>query len=535
MVARLTDRFQLLVTRRPGVPERLRAMRAAVDWSYELLGEDLRRFLAQISVFTGGWTAQAAAAITLRRDAPECLDRLRTHSLTLLEERRASGPQMRHRLLDTIREYAAERLSAPQRAALRRRHARYYRELAASGRSAPQAQQAAWVDAVEADYANICDALEWHLQARGQQEDCVRFGAAMGRFWVLHGPDAEGREWLARVLALPAAPSEARAEALLSAGALATANGDLDQADAMLRECVGLCREIGNPRCMVRALYELGHAFSGVETQDRARLLMQESLDVARETGDEQAVALSLRGLSLMVIGPDKPERRLEMLTESAALSLAIGDSGTYAATCLHLAFYLDAAGEAAPAERHNEEAATHARIVGDRRTLAHALGRTGWAALQRGDLVAALEQLGEAVALWQGLGVRVPTAWAHLSLVSLALAEQNYPAAVAAVAECLRVHREPWPRVAERAADIAQALGHQQRAARLMGSADAVRIALNKPAEDDLGAAGYAEYRERLTALQRALTSKAFTAAWRDGHSLSWQQTVSLASSLSE
>jgi non-specific serine/threonine protein kinase len=200
MLARLGDRFELLVSRKRGAAARQRTLRAAVDWSYQLLDPDLQSFFCRLSVFRGGWTVEAAEAVCEEPLALDYLAQLRDSSLVLTNE---SEQGIRFRMLETLREFGAEQMVPQERAALAGRHLHYYVTYAEQTPTGPGDRMAVTLDHQEAEYDNFRAALDWQPSEEVRQtyeQQTVRLLNALSWLWQIRGYWSEGRRWCAQVL-----------------------------------------------------------------------------------------------------------------------------------------------------------------------------------------------------------------------------------------------------------------------------------------------------------------------------------------------
>jgi predicted ATPase/tetratricopeptide (TPR) repeat protein/DNA-binding XRE family transcriptional regulator len=224
--AHLADRFRFLAYARPSGDPRHRALRAAMDWSYDLLDAQKRRVLGELSVFAGTFALAQAAEVcndSDQRDALEMIDRLAGKSLVAAEP---AEDGTRYRLLDTVRYYAADRLAeADGTDVARHRHAAAFLGLAERERRP---------EVLARDQDNFRAALEWSL-ARGDQSG-PRLAQALGEFWIGRGLLAEGRNWLERALDQHPADQQLRADLLRLLGSLLFEAGELHRAQAVLSE-----------------------------------------------------------------------------------------------------------------------------------------------------------------------------------------------------------------------------------------------------------------------------------------------------------
>ena len=222
----LTDRFRFLAHRRPGGGQRYQALKAAIDWSYELLSAEERRAFAELSVFAGSFSLEPAAAVCSGREQAatlDVIDRLASKSL-LTVEMAATGT--RYRMLETIRQYAADRLAeADGTEVARRRHAYAFLALAERERAAT---------VLSRDHDNFRAALDWSL--RTGDEAGSRLAGALGGFWRTCGFWQEARDWLERAVAAGPADEHVRTDLLRLLGIVLREVGDLARAQAVLSE-----------------------------------------------------------------------------------------------------------------------------------------------------------------------------------------------------------------------------------------------------------------------------------------------------------
>ncbi len=240
--AYLADRFGFLAYRRQATDPRHQALRAAIDWSYDLLSQQERRVLNELSVFAGNFgLGQLAEVCSAGNQAAalEAVDRLADKSLVSAEP---AEEGTRYRLLETVRQYAADRLAETRGAeAARRRHALAFLGLAERERR---------VAVLSRDHDNFRAALEWSLSAGDQAGP--RLALALEGFWLARGLLAEGRDWLERALAQPLHDQPARAGLLRLLGTVLYDAGDLTRAEAALREGLEVAAAAGAPALQAR-------------------------------------------------------------------------------------------------------------------------------------------------------------------------------------------------------------------------------------------------------------------------------------------
>jgi predicted ATPase len=283
LLRRLGRRLELLTRGPRDLPARQQTLRAALDWSYDLLSDRERRMFARLGVFVGGATLEAAESVCAASEPTDALadvTALAEHSL-ILQYGDAEG-EPRFAMLETIREYALEQLAMRgEDAAIRARHAAYYLQLAEA--AVPQLRgpdQARWLDWLEADHDNLRAACEWYLES-GAVEEGLRLTAALHWFWDRRGYLDDGRPRLQAALAAAASitrPSDAllraRAWALVGAAALAFDQGDRNAVSILAEESAALFQQLGDRGGLVLAQLRLAFAYSASEPQ-RARGLLE--------------------------------------------------------------------------------------------------------------------------------------------------------------------------------------------------------------------------------------------------------------------
>jgi non-specific serine/threonine protein kinase len=279
----LDRRFALLTDGSRTALPRHRTLRSTIDWSYDLLREPEKLFLQRLSVFAGGWTLAAAEEVCAgegieQRDVLDLLTSLADKSLVVPEQEDA---QTRYRLLETVRQYARDRLEDNGgSAAARVRHRDYY--LALAEEADPKlrgAEQAEWLRRLENEHENLRAGLEWSLVEAGPQEG-LRLCGALQRFWWTRGHFTEGRQWCTRSLCKAGAEERTRERAyvLNAAGVLSHDQGDYPAAKAFHEEGLAIRRELGDRRGTAASLGNLGNVALNQGDYPAARALLEESL-----------------------------------------------------------------------------------------------------------------------------------------------------------------------------------------------------------------------------------------------------------------
>ena len=366
----LNDRFALLTGGRRSALPRHQTLRAAVDWSYELLDDPEQRLLRRLSVFAGGATVDAIEQVCSGDgvDRANCVDLLTTlvERSLVVPHRADTGDGTRYDLLETIRYYGRECMAeAGETATTASRHVQWCMELAAQAE--PQLtgpDQAVALERLEADHDNLRAALSFGFdRAPADQAMAVALAGSLSMFWRLHGNFREGLHWLDRAAAVgDAAPKPDLAKALWGQALMLMMFGLFDSAAEPARRCARLYQELEDPPRHARALLLVGYVQTGDGENQQA---LQRAIALARQFGDSWCLAQAL-----------------------GACGAELGRSGDNVA-----------------AQPMLEESVMVARSTGDRLCLIESLVLLGQSALAQSDLDIASAALDEALALGSGAG----------------------------------------------------------------------------------------------------------------------------------
>ena len=299
MLERLGSRLKLVTGGARDLPERQRTLRGTIEWSHTLLEEGERVLFARLAVFSGGRTLEAIEAICdakgdLPVDTLDGVSSLLDKSLLRQEE----GPEGEPRfvMLETIHEYARERLEASGEAEeVRRLHAEYF--LALAEEAEPELtgpDQLACLERLEAEHDNMRAALSWSLEK--EPETAFRLAGMLARFWEIRSDFSEGSRWLEAALRLSDRPDTAtteaatRAKLLSEAGTFAYYRADFDHATALHGEALELYRELGDDSGVAFALMCLGAQYAEKGDHERAAPFFEEALALSRRIGDRRNI-----------------------------------------------------------------------------------------------------------------------------------------------------------------------------------------------------------------------------------------------------
>jgi predicted ATPase/class 3 adenylate cyclase len=495
MLQRLSSRLKLLTGGARDLPERQRTLRGAIEWSHALLERGEQVLFARLAVFSGGRTLEAIDAICdaegdLPVDAFERVSSLLDKSLLRQEE--GPGGEPRFVMLETVHEFAREKLEKSAEAGeIKRTHARYFLTLAEGAYPELKgANQLEWLDLLEAEHDNMRAALSWALE-HDEAEMAARLGGALWLFWFVRGYHSEGRRWLQEALAMDEqGSSDSRAMVLAGLGWLAAHQGDLDRAQEACEEGLHLLANETSEarRCL---LVFLGWVEREREDYSRATQLFEESLALSQQMSDTYWHATSLSNLALV----SHYRRDSETATELYEASMDLF------------------------------------REQGDKQSLAYCLNNLGMVAYSQGDLGRAAQLTEEGVALVRELGARVDVALGLCNLGWIALLQDDLGRAADFYRESISLSWDtgltPLVQSAlEGSACLAGAKGETQRAVRLWGAAQNLHETKGIPRDDDF----LTEADARISAVRSGMEGKAWEEAFRQGRAMTLDEAVSYA-----
>jgi DNA-binding CsgD family transcriptional regulator/tetratricopeptide (TPR) repeat protein len=488
LAERLDDRLRLLVGGRTAA--RHQTLRATLDWSYELLGESERRLFARLAPFAGGWTLPDAEAVCAGAELPkeqvaERMLNLVDQSLVVVDQRPG---RVRYRLMETMRQYAAERLSElGQGGAGYRRHRDHY--LSQAERLPAERFDPGHLDWLAEEADNIRVALRWSID-QDEFEAGLRLADAMHGLWYVRGSMSEGRAWLTELLerAGPAAETALGGKSLGTISRLAFMQGDLATAARLAERSFQLAERLGDRRGLALVAVRRAVVARGQGDLVRARGLYQEALDRSRALADPDVQIFSLYGLSMTLLELDDREAAETLARECVAVAESVGH--VWGLASAHRVLGRGAASRGCPrvARRHLEESLSLSRGLGYAQGVVYALTALGQLAVAEADTASARWRLCEALGLAQELGDRLE------------------------LLHCL-----------DGLGQIEGGCAHHEQAARLAGAAAALR--------DALGAAPYPREQDALAGwlpqVTVAMGEARFTECWIEGRTVKLDQLV--------
>jgi predicted ATPase/transcriptional regulator with XRE-family HTH domain/Tfp pilus assembly protein PilF len=502
IVSLLDDSLRLLTGANSLAPKRQRTLRDTLDWSHDLLDASERACLRRLAVFAGGFSLAAAEAVCLDLDLDldttasserpgdvlNLLAQLVAKSLVQAEVR---GHEARYTMLESIRQYAAERLVAADEVVVTHAsHAQWCLTFVAEAtQHLRSANQLAWFDRLDLELDNVRAALRWCFQYPALADTGLRIAAALRVFWYARGQIGEGRGWLERGLRIDARLNPSvRAEALDVAAALAHNQGDYAVAGVELEESIELWRELGDRRGLMLSLNTLGIVAKDLGEHARATAFLEEALSLAQALRDRSREATTLLNLAAVASDTEHNERAKRLLENCLAIKRELGDEGGVATALHNLGDVAMHTGAYDRAEVLFEESLALSRRQSARDRIAHSLHGLAIVEVRRDQLVRAAGHARESLELFEAIASKL------------------------GVALCL----EAW-------AELAQHSDEWERSTQLLSAAAAWRSQNGAPiAPNDR-----ADTRRLVDRAREVLGESAFDATWTTGQRLTLQQAA--------
>ena len=499
IAARLDDRFKLLTGGSRTALPRQQTLRALIDWSYDILSEGERTLLRRLSVFAGGWTFEAAEAICADLDVLDLLAQLVNKSLVTAEE----GPLTRYFLLETIRQYARDKLlDSGESEAARDLHMRHFVDFAETTAPRIDTQEVLkWIPKLDAEYDNFRSAFDWGLD--NHMESCLRLVGALAYYWFRRGHGAEGIRMADETLSR-AARAEAKdglstpeqmmiwARALQAISFLSYSQGDNKSAYRAAGESIALARQLGDDRMLATALAFSGSAkiFDGDHTG--AVREVEEAVAIARKSGEKLGLGIAL-GMMAQVEMIARHDVNAAEAFEREAIALTADGGNTWAILMLHFA--------------------------------------TGRGAMFRGDYVTARERFAKCLPIFQEMKDEHRVNMIYSEFGHIDRYEGRYPQAEEAYRKTILVweklgHRAAIAHQFESFAFIAIAREQPERAARLLGAAEILRKKINI----NMSPPELVEYQKEVAKLRAGMEEQSFESLWASGRAMSMEDAVAFA-----
>jgi non-specific serine/threonine protein kinase len=532
---RLGDRFQLLTSGSRTALPRHQTLKAAMDWSYDLLSEPERTLLRRLAVFSGGWTLEAAEQVTkfgneAEGDILNLLSLLVDKSLVLVEE---GGHAVRYGMLETVRQYGINKLTeAGEFEDFRQRHMNYFVQLAEiADKGLRDARQIESIEVLENEHDNIRRALRWSI-ANNEADCAYRLVGSLGWFWFMRGYWKESWIWMTQSLDLTTDFDPIlRAKAIYRAGGLQLIRGKLAGTTELVEEALIICQEKGDEEGVAWCQNLLGQTGTfGYKDKDDAADRLIESVELFSMLGNEWGVAWSLRYLGQVAELQGDYERSIKLQQDGLRRFEEIGDIWNSAHSLYLMGNSMYQHGDFEDARWAYEQSLEKCRFVEDKVMAAHALRGLAQLAIQKNALEQAEQLSQDALEALQKIGDENCAAAAMRDLGEIARRQDDFERAAGFLNQSLLNYEKlgndfPIGITLERFAALAGSIGKYEQAARLLAAVethlgDSIHSSPTLQVEH-----------ERLVASTRThLGNQVFDQLWAEGSEMSLKQAVAYA-----
>jgi predicted ATPase/DNA-binding SARP family transcriptional activator len=535
--SRLDQRFRFLTGGSRSALPRQQTLQSLIDWSYDLLSEEEKALFCRLAVFSSGWTLEAAESVCAGDAVEEweildLLTSLIDKSLVMTE---TSGVSVRYRLLETVRQYARDRLAERgEELTIRTRHQACFLMLAEESRPKLRgSEQAHWLSVLEEEHDNLRAALTFCLRQPGNGEAGLQLGGALWPFWMMRGHLSEGRDHLTALLSSPEAQtrSKVRAAALHGAGALAKTQGDYAAAQAYHERSLEIFRELGDKIGVADSLNGLGNVAHDLGDFAAARTQHEESLAIQRELGNRRGIGVSLVNLGRLACQQGDYAVARTLFEESLTIQRELEDKGGTANSLYTLglaAFYQE---DYTQARSLFEESLEIRRELAHRQGIGECLNVLALIAHALNDDAEARVLNEESLTIQRELGNRWGIAASLLNLGTVSSAQGDDVSACAMYKESLTILSELGDRsgiaeLLEAFAELAHKEAFHDRAIQLWSAASALREAIHYPQRPTR----LEEIERWMAAARSALGEEEFAVARDRGRAMTLEQAIEYA-----
>ncbi|MGB3306927.1 MAG: LuxR C-terminal-related transcriptional regulator [Thermomicrobiales bacterium] len=535
LLARLSNRLQVLTGGRRDMPDRLRTMRQAIAWSYDLLTPDEQALFRQLSVFAGGIPIDAVEALLETDNALDLVSSLVDRSLVRLT---TQNDESRFLMLETLRDFGHEELlRLGQDDEARAAHAAYYGSLTENAESKLTATgQEVWLERFTTELNNLRTALQWSLDS-GHPDIALSLLHDMWRFWSMRGLVSEGRTWMERAIAANAGQRTIAFGSLLSgAGHLAEDQNDLEASRTFFQQAVELANEIGDIRGKIRAIAGLGTVAHDRGEYDLASRYHHEAVALSREHNEPRSMAMALGNLGAVSYYRADYEAAHRHWAECRAILAELGDIQAEAIVTSNLGALAMEREDFELAEELLTSTVEMQRQIGDERSLAFSFVNLADLWAQRRDVERAEEYFAIGINHFRKAGDIRNEAIAQISRAEMLSREGNDPHVlvllVQSARQLLRIEDQlSFVEAIERFAFLAARHARYTEATRLYGLVAAERERLGAPPRTRM----LAEVEAGTTACERALSPADFAEAWQAGATLAFADAIAVMDAIAQ
>ena len=439
---RLDDRFNLLTGGKRTALPRQQTLRALIDWSYDLLSENEKILWSRLSVFSGGWTLEAAEKVCSdetisKNDILELLSQLSEKSVIIYDEIKD-----RYRILESLKQYGIEKLSDGKEIFLQ--HLNYFLELSEKAKPELIGENTKfWMHKIEADHNNFISAIEWSVRNENSEKGIIT-AAALGRFWNITGQYSTGIRIIEIILeSAGALCKSSKVNVLNWIGSFKSSQGDYEQAKKYYEEILIIRKETGDKSGIAGSIHNLGNVALSQGDYEKAKKYYEESLAIYKEIGDKIGIATPILSLGNVALNQGDYEQAKKYYEESLVIKKEIGNKDGIARSINNLGNLAYYQGDYEQADKYYKESLHICKEIGSKNGIAASISNLGSVASNLGDYELAKKYYEESLAIRKEIGNKNGIAESIKNVGNVAYDQGDYKQSKKLFEESLSIYKE--------------------------------------------------------------------------------------------
>jgi len=413
MLKQFERRFDWLTRGRSDTPEWRQNLRGAVEWSYNLLSEQERTLLNRLSVFSGGWTLEAAEIVCSDNILCKPVD-IFSLMINLADKSLIATDGERYRFLETLREFAHEKLKeSTELDIMQEQYFDYFLQLAQDAKNSflQGGNQVSSLNQMETEKDNLRSVLTWACASPTRVDRAMQLGLSLSKFWQTRGYFTEARQWIEKILSLDTSPTSMRANLLTHASDFASIQGNYENAHIFAKEGLEIFRSLNDENGIHYSMDFLAKLSGMQGDYAHTAELLEKVLEYRRQVNDTVPLTKTLNNLAIALRRLGNNERAREIYTESIALSKKVGNLVSLAHSLNGLAEVYSNLKDYESAAHLHRESLKIRHELGDLKGIAFSFGSLAITLYQLGDSTNAVLLEGAAAKIREELGLTIPSA----------------------------------------------------------------------------------------------------------------------------
>ncbi len=527
---RLDDRFNLLTGGKRTALPRQQTLRALIDWSYDLLSENEKILWSRLSVFSGGWTLEAAEKVCSdetisKNDILELLSQLAEKSVIIYDETKD-----RYRILESLKQYGIEKLPAGNEIFIK--HLNYFLELSEKAKPELLGENTKfWMRVIEADHSNFISAIEWSVRNENSEKGIITV-AALGRFWNITGQYSTGIRLIEIILESAGSLNKSSKVNVLNwIGSFKSSQGDYEQAKKYYEEILIIRKETGDKSGIAGSIHNLGNVALSQGDYEKAKKYYEESMAIYKEIGDKKGIATPILSLGNISLNQGDYEKAKMYYEESLAIKKEIGNKDGIARSINNLGNLAYYQGDYEQAKKYYKESLHICNEIGNKNGIAASISNLGSVASNQGEYEQAKKYYEESLDIRREIGNKNGIAESIKNVGNVAYDQGDYKQAKKLFEESLSIYKEIGYKIG-----MADSVNYLGNAAYRLGEFEkAIKLlSASEKALESMGAVLVKKEQkikdENIEKLHEQLSDEVFDKYREDGRKMTLEEAVGLA-----